>query len=281
LIAAFEPLTRYVEGMDALMVSLTNTGGDARKEAISRWEKDTGATLRPNAAMLSRFTAARARLADLLRANEREFSHAATSRRTGFMRRVVDSLAARGANLYQRFGTDAPAEADGGLAEQNRRDACNAQNLRWLIEHGYRGRKVIIWAHNAHVMNAYYESPAWKTIRLDPAANTMKPHGVFLADWLKRDLYTIGFTAYEGEDGWKNLGASPIQAARDGSVESGLQKLGHPYAFLDLAKARGPMRQAQTLRVPKFDEVEIADPTRPYSGLFFIARMERATLIQS
>lgn len=35
------------------------------------------------------------------------------------------------------------------------------------------------------------------------------------------------------------------------------------------------MRQAQTLRVPKYDEVEIPDPARPYSGLFFIARMER------
>ena len=40
------------------------------------------------------------------------------------------------------------------------------------------------------------------------------------------------------------------------------------------------MRHAQVMRVPKFDEVEIADPTRPYSGLFFIARMERGTLIQ-
>jgi hypothetical protein len=31
--------------------------------------------------------------------------------------------------------------------------------------------------------------------------------------------------------------------------------------------------------VPKYDEVEIADPARPYDGLFFIARMERASLI--
>jgi hypothetical protein len=54
-----------------------------------------------------------------------------------------------------------------------------------------------------------------------------------------------------------------------------ISKLDHPYVFLDLKNARGPMRQAQTLRVPKYDEVEIPDPARPYSGLFFIARMER------
>jgi erythromycin esterase-like protein len=280
-IEAFDAMTRYAEAFNTLMVSLTKTGGDARKQAIDTWERETGAALRPNRAMLDRFTAARARLAELLRANERELARASSERKVGFTHRVVESLAANGANLYQRFGSDATPAPDGGLAGENRRDACNAENLRWLIEHGYAGRKIIIWAHNAHVMNAYYEAPNFKTVRLDPAANTMKPHGVFLAEWLGRDLYTIGFTAHEGEDGWKGLGASPIAAAREGSIESGLQKLGHPYAFLDLAKARGPLRQAQVMRVPKYDEVEITDPTRPYSGLFFIARMERATLIPS
>jgi len=262
------------------MVTLTKTGGDARKQAIDTWERETGAALRPDHGMLERFTAAQVKLAELLRVHEREFAQASSATRIGFMRRVVESLGARAANLFQRFGSDAPPEADGGLAAQNLRDACNADNLRWLIEHGYPGRKIIIWAHNAHVMNAYYEAPNWKTIRLDAAANTMKPHGVFLAEWLGRDLYTIGFTAHEGEDGWKGLGASPIPAASDGSIEGQLKKSGHAYAFLDLRKARGPMRHAQVMRVPKFDEVEIADPTRPYSGLFFIARMERGTLIQ-
>jgi erythromycin esterase len=220
MIASFDTLTRYAEGFDALNKSLTKIGGDARKEAIARWERETGAALRPNHAMLERFTTAHTKLAELLLANERELARASSPRQAGFMRRVVDSLAARAANLYERFGSDAPPETDGGLAEQNRRDACNADNLRWLIEHGYPGRKLIIWAHNAHVMNAYYEAPNWKTVRLDPAANTMKPHGVYLADWLGHDLYTIGFTACEGEDGWKGLGASPIAPARDGSVES-------------------------------------------------------------
>ena len=199
------------------------------------------------------------------------------------MRRVVGSLSARAANLYEQFGTDVPPSTDGGLAEQNRRDAHNAENLRWLIEQGYPGRKLIIWAHNAHVMNAYYQAPDFKTIQLAPAANTMKPHGVFLAGWLGRDLYTIGFTAYEGEDGWTHMATVPaIAPARAGSIEARLRQLEHPYAFLDL---RGPpgaaqaLRGTQVMRVPKYDEVEITDAARPYDGLFFIARMGRATLI--
>jgi erythromycin esterase len=281
LVESFDSITRYVDGRNALEPTLTKLSGAARKEAVDRWERETGAALRPNGAMLTRFMASRDELAELLRANERELARASSARQVGFMRRVVESLGARAANLYQRFGTDAPPETDGGLAQENRRDACNADNLRWLIEHGYPGRKIIIWAHNAHIMNAYYEAPAFKTVRLTPAANTMKPHGVFLADWLGRELYTIGFTAHEGEDGWKGLGAKPIAAARDASIEGRLSKLGHAYAFVDLKRARGPLRQAQVMRVPKFDEVEISDPTRPYDGLFFIARMERGTLIES
>jgi erythromycin esterase-like protein len=278
LIEAFGALTRYVEARNTLEIALTRTPRDARQQAIAQWERETGAGLRPNRAVLEKFTSSQHRLAEMLRANERVFARQTRERRTGFMRRVIDSLAARAMNLHQQLGTDAAPETDGGLAEQNRRDACNAENLRWLIERGYPGRKIIIWAHNAHVMNAYYEAPAWKTIRLTPAANAMKPHGVFLAEWLGRDLYTIGTTAYEGEDGWKDLAASPIPPAREVSVEGRLHQVGHRYAFLNLRDEQGPLRQTQTMRVPKYDEVEIADATHAYDGLFFISQMERASL---
>jgi erythromycin esterase len=281
LIEAFGALTRYVEARDALESALTNTKGAARQDAVTRWERETGAPLRPNRAMLQRFISSQTSLADMLRANERAFAREAGAKQAGFMRRIVDSLGARAVNLYERFGTDFVANTDGGLAEQNRRDACNANNLRWLIEQGYPGRKLIIWAHNAHVMNAYYEAPAWKTVRLTPAANTMKPHGVFLAEWLGRDLYTIGFTAYEGEDGWKDLGASPIPTASESSIEGRLHELGYPYAFVDVRGKRGPLRKPQTMRVPKYDEVEITDASRPYDGVFFISRMARASLIST
>lgn len=278
LIAAFATLTRYVEARNALEIELTAVIGDARREAVEQWERDTGAAFRPDHAAFERFVVAQRALAELLRANEATFADAVGLRRSGFMHRVVESLSARGTNLYERFGTDVVASTDGGLAEQNRRDASNAANLRWLIEQGYPGQKIIVWAHNAHVMNAYYEAPGWKIVRLDAGPNTMKPHGVYVADWLGRDLYTIGFTAYEGEDGWTGLYASPIPAAREGSLEERLHRLDRPYAFLDLRTA-APLRSAQVMRVPKYDENEIADPARPYDGLFFIARMERATLV--
>jgi erythromycin esterase-like protein len=126
--------------------------------------------------------------------------------RRGYMARAVANLGGYGANLYEQYGAESPVRPDAELARENRRDKLNAQNLRWLIEEGYPGRKIIVWAHNAHVMNAYYGSD-WRSVSLDPIPHTMKPSGVFLAEWLGKDVYTIGFTAYEGEDGW--VGNSP------------------------------------------------------------------------
>jgi erythromycin esterase-like protein len=193
------------------------------------------------------------------------------------------NLAGFGANLYERYGTDGGADSDAELVQSNRRDAINAQNLRWLIEEGYPGRKIIIWAHNAHVMNAYYKSD-WKGISLDPVASAMKPSGVFLAEWLGKDLYSIGCTTYEGEEGWVGGKPVPIPPARDGGIEERLHRLGMPYAFLDLRAARAvaghPLRRPQTVRLPKYDEVEIADATRPYDAIFYAARMAPATLIR-
>jgi len=279
LIRSFSAVTAYVEALNDLNARLSTTSRDTRQEAHARWERETGAALRPNRSMLERFDLAQKRLADLLRIREAQFGY---PRQTGFISRVIDSLGARAANLYQRFGSDAPPADDGGLAEQNRRDALNADNLRWLIEHGYAGRKLIVWAHNAHVMNAYYEAPEWKTIRLDPAANAMKPSGVYLKEWLGRNLYTIGFSAYEGDDGWKGLFSSPIAPAPASSLEARLAQLEQPYLFVDFRSARSgssPLRGPEFMRVPKYDEVKITDPFRPYDGLFFIRRMEQATLV--
>lgn len=281
LIQSFIPLTSYAEARDALEIELTEILGKAHEDAVARWETEVGAALRPNHQTLTRFEAAQSRAAEFLRAHKTELSNIVGARRSGFMERVVESLAARGADLYERFGTDVTPSTDGGLSMQNRRDACNAENLRWLIEQGYPGRKIVIWAHNAHVMNAYYEAPAWKTIRLSPSPNTMKPHGVFLADWLGRELYTIGFTAYVGEDGWQGIWTSPIPAARVGSIEDEINSLGYAYAFVDLHGGSNELRGPQTMRAPKYDENDIPYPPRLYDGLFFIAHMARATLIPS
>jgi erythromycin esterase len=77
--------------------------------------------------------------------------------RTGFMIRAIAGLAGYGTNLLELTGKHSDeAAARYALTTGNRRDRINADNLKWLIDTAYAGRKIIVWAHNVHMMNAWY-----------------------------------------------------------------------------------------------------------------------------
>lgn len=287
-LAAFIRVSAYVEARAAHARELGAAGvaGADRGTAMARWETDVGAALRPTQADLDRLQQAAAHLGDLLHARADALAQAHDARRRGFIARTLANLAGYGANIHAQHGTDRPTGADAtaaALARENRRDALMAANLRWLVEHGYPGRKYIVWAHNAHVMNAWYGAD-WRRVSVDPQADAMKPVGVFLADWFGPEVYTIGFTTYEGQDGWVGAAPADLPAASADSLEARLHRLGTPQLFLDLRALRQspdhPLRQAQTLRLPKYDEVTLPDITRVYDAIIHIDRMAPATLIE-
>jgi erythromycin esterase len=73
-----------------------------------------------------------------------------------------------------------------------------AENLKWLAEEMYPDRKLIVWAHNGHIMNAYYQ-PDWSALAHEPTVDGAKPMGSFIAQGFGEAVYTIGFTAFAGE----------------------------------------------------------------------------------
>lgn len=233
---------------------------------------------------LEKLQQAVAQLTKLFNDHPAAFAEIGGERRFSFMAHVVANLGGYGANLYEKYSVDDPAGPFPQVVASNRRDALMAENIRWLVETGYPGHKFIIWAHNAHVMNAYYKAPDFTNISLAPAPDAMKPFGVFLAERFGDDVYTIGCTAYQGEDA---LIASPmvtVPSARDGGLEERLHRLGHPFALADLRSARDvaghPLKRPQIMRVPKYDEIEVADVTAPYDAIFYVDRMKPATLIR-
>jgi erythromycin esterase len=163
-------------------------------------------------------------------------------------------------------------------ARESRRDAWNAVNLRWLLAERYAGRKAVVWAHNVHVMDAYY-APGFHYVHLDPHPGDMKTTGVFQKQWLGDKVYTLGMTANVGEEGFAMGGPkSPIAPAPEGSLEARLHSTGHPFAFLDLRVLKKErLLHGISLRAPKFDINALADPGRLYDGVFFIDRMAPAT----
>lgn len=189
---------------------------------------------------------------------------------TDFMAHAIQNVAADA--VFRAEFARAPATT---AARESMRDAANAENLRWMLEARYAGRKAIVWAHDVHVMNAYYDSN-FRGVHLTAQPGDMKSTGTFIANWLGQQVYTIGMTTFQGEEGFAMGGpATAIAPATDGSLEARLHVLGHPYAFVDLRApgAHIPM----TVRLPKFDANTVTDVGRIYGGIFYIDQMARAT----
>lgn len=184
----------------------------------------------------------------------------------------------------QNMHSDAELRAEAALmaqttpARESRRDAWNAENLRWLLAERYAGRKAVIWAHNVHVMDGYY-APGFRELHLQQHSGDMKTTGVFQKAWLGNDVYTLGMTTYAGEEGFAMGGPkTPIAPAPDGSLEARLHVLGRRFAFLDLRAVRKDrLLHGLALRAPKFDVNALTDPGQLYDGVFFIDRMAAAT----
>ncbi|HTQ12985.1 MAG TPA: erythromycin esterase family protein [Rhizomicrobium sp.] len=226
---------------------------------------------------LEHLTAAANALRDLATARPVAFEAVHGELDSAFMGRALENARADAALRF-----DMARSPETTPARESGRDARNAANLRWLIEERYRGRKILVWAHNVHVMDAYY-APGFRALHLEERPGDMKPTGVFMKNWFGDAVYTIGITAFEGEEGFATGGPkSPIAPAPPGSLEAGLHALGHPFAFLDfraIPRGSSPLRSRLALRAPKFDTNEVADAGRIYDGVFFIDRMAAATHI--
>lgn len=212
---------------------------------------------------------------EALTAATQELGKLIDTHKAGFIARAVANMRA---DAVQRFeAARGPTTPD----RENRRDALNADNLRWLLDKNYAGRKAIVWAHNVHVMNACYDA-SFSGVHHRYQAGDMKPTGVFIANWLGKQVYTLGVTAFQGEDGFAMGGpATAVAPAPEGSVEAHLHALGQAYAFIDFRAVakdkRSPPHATLSIRLPKYVSNSIADVGQIYDGLLYIDQMKRAT----
>jgi len=217
-------------------------------------------------------TDAAQKLTDLIENNRSAFAQTHGALELAFARRVIGNMQSDAA-LRREFAKDPVTTA----ARESMRDSVNAVNLRWLLEERFAGRKAIVWAHDVHVMNAYYDKD-FRGVHHNYQQGDMKPTGTFIADWLGDAVYTLGMTTFEGEDGFAVGGpAKPIPAAPEDSLELELHRLGHPYLFLDAGTLGDERLGTLSIRLPKYDSNKVVAPNHVYSGLLFIDRMNRAT----
>ncbi|MBM0106914.1 erythromycin esterase family protein [Steroidobacter sp. S1-65] len=268
-------------------------------ERLTAWDKREALALRPTQQDLDAFSSSSDAVLNAIQAHRALFEQAHGAKGTSFMEQALINLRvdAQGKlDIDHGVRGETSARFRNAVAYFNRRDERNAHNLRWLIEQGYPGRKLIVWAHNVHVTRAHF-APGFAAVHVHPRAGDMKPTGAYLSDWFGPKIYTIALTTYRGKDRWvtgdRVIEIPPSEA---GSLEARLHALGKPYWFLDLrAAAIGsshvagqPLKMRMMTPVPGSNTAApphgsylVEDIRRAFDGVFFIDETTPATPIRA
>ena len=152
----------------------------------------------------------------------------------------------------------------------NVRDAAMADNVLWVQREEGRQGRILVFAHNAHVMNAASRGGIWSVF--SEAPHMMGQH---LRSALGNSLVIIGTTAAKSGNGL------PVGSPLDHSVEAALAKVGLPLFVLDLRGAvHDPgalawLGERRALRA-NFDSELDVDFREAFDALVFMDRLTPA-----
>jgi erythromycin esterase len=159
--------------------------------------------------------------------------------------------------------------APSGWQAAEARDQAMSENVRWILaEEGPAGR-ILVFAHNAHVMNARLEGGIWSAL-------TRAPHamGVHLRSALHNTVVLIGTSSAA------NVPGRPW-VPDEGNVDSALARVGLPQFLLDLRRSHAApaatawLTERHTLRA-NFTTSLLVSPNRAFDVIVFIETMTPA-----
>jgi erythromycin esterase len=110
------------------------------------------------------------------------------------------------------------------------RDRQMGRNLLWLLEHGFPGSKVIVWAATLHVARHVEDLEIVGSSLTYDGYTTM---GQVVWDGIGSNAYAVGFTAGGGQVGRWFDAPRGVDAPRSGSLEDVFERGGFTNAFLD------------------------------------------------
>lgn len=140
------------------------------------------------------------------------------------------------------------------------RDSGMAENVRWALEREGQAGRLVIFAHNGHVMNSSVEGGIWSAFRQPPSAM-----GKFLRSALGRDLVLIGGTS------------GVVPAEKDSAeVDGALSRVGVPRFMLDLRSADGAalgwLSERHTIRANDMT-VQIITGRSAFDAVYYVDRL--------
>ena len=170
---------------------------------------------------------------------------------------------------FSRVQTILQSRSTSLITSSTTRDRGMADNVDFLLDRLYPGKKVIVWAHNAHIMHGR----ASMQLVTSPATFPQSM-GAFISQRRRADVYTIGLFMYRGEAA-NNAGARyAIRPALPGSLEAVLYRARKQWTFVDML---GQSRTAGTSWM--FDAIPAKEwgtqdyrfvPRAQFDGILFI-----------
>jgi erythromycin esterase-like protein len=150
------------------------------------------------------------------------------------------------------------------------RDSTMAENIFWLSGKKFKGEKIILWAHNIHLIKDT------KSI-VYGYERDRRTTGEYLKKKYPQDYYFIAFTSYRGT-AFRVLGINfKVGEPKEKSVEQFFQQKKLPFSFLDL-------RDLREKNNPYFFNSKIKNHAplemnlyKMVDGIFYIEKMYPAT----
>lgn len=157
----------------------------------------------------------------------------------------------------------------------NLRERANAENLLFLIRQYYKGKKVIVWAHNVHLFKGLPGDGAG--VKRKPIGRALDSMGRIVTATLGADVCSIGVMASRGSWSWR--GGAPIEFAKpaEGSIETRLESSGlGPLAYISMRE----LPKGHRLRLPLPGVIDRQNPWElttiwpdGWDGLLYVAEM--------
>ncbi|MDP2386378.1 MAG: erythromycin esterase family protein [Bacteroidota bacterium] len=118
-------------------------------------------------------------------------------------------------------------EDQGNDYSTNIRDSQMSDNLIWLSQKKYAGKKIIVWAHNFHISKNISHTEAKKS-------NEIVTMGAEVYKELKDQVYVLGFDSYQGTFGQiGSKGKHKVDKPSVNSFEHYVFQKKHDFAFIN------------------------------------------------
>jgi len=174
----------------------------------------------------------------------------------------------RNAQTFFSFRYEQSREAEAPQM-QALRDSIMAENLFWLTDTVFPEKKVMVWAHNGHIMNDNSE----------PTQDL----GEYVHARMPESSYALGFAAYQGTAFEEHQGRDTIQFRHSGpdAMEARLAEPGFSEAFADFTTPPRPPWADDTLTLAyNTTQSKQIVPSAAFDGVYFIDRVTSENVLK-